>query len=216
MKGLILKDLYTLSSYGKQYGVIFGAMILYSIAMRSPSFAMIYFVIMGSSMVLSSMSMDEAVSFNRFALTTPINLRMIVKAKYIIFLITIGMGALAGILMEVIMHVIPSQTKVWISFGKEGFAATVTVFILANTFSLPTMFKLGVEKARYVYIFSMLVVGGLIALGSVAGEKIGLEVHKVEELISSDMFVVICIVIGMAALAISYRIAVKISENKEW
>ena len=55
MKGLILKDFYLLKSYGKQYVLIFGAMIIYALFMRSSSFAMIYFVLMGSTVVLSSM-----------------------------------------------------------------------------------------------------------------------------------------------------------------
>ena len=168
MKGLILKDLYLLKSYGKQYILIFGAMFIYAMIMRSASFAVIYFVLMGSTAVLSSMSMDEAVSFHKFALTMPISLSTIIRSKYILFLITIGVGIIVGLLIKLFLFLVPFGMED--SFGREGFAATITVFVLSNSISMPAMFKLGVEKARYINICAMLAVAGLLVL-SVADRK---------------------------------------------
>ncbi|NBJ91533.1 ABC-2 transporter permease [Parablautia muri] len=216
MKGLILKDFYLLKSYGKQYVLIFGAMIIYALFMRSSSFAMIYFVLMGSTVVLSSMSMDEAVSFHKFALTMPVNLSTIIKSKYILFLITIGIGTAVSILMELVLTFVSSDARIWISFGREEFAATVTVFVLANAISIPFMFKLGVEKARYINICSMLAVGGFLVISATMGDKIGLSIGRLDEILSSNEFVGLCIAIGVISLTVSYLVAVKIAENKEW
>ncbi|MCI8616339.1 ABC-2 transporter permease [Parablautia intestinalis] len=214
MKGLILKDLYLLKSYGKQYILIFGAMFIYAMIMRSASFAVIYFVLMGSTAVLSSMSMDEAVSFHKFALTMPISLSTIIRSKYILFLITIGVGIIVGLLIKLFLFLVPFGMED--SFGREGFAATITVFVLSNSISMPAMFKLGVEKARYINICAMLAVAGLLVLSVAMGEKTGFSVNKIEEIFSANVFVVLCTVLSIISLAISYLVTVKIAKNKEW
>lgn len=214
MKGLILKDLYLLKSYGKQYILIFGAMFIYAMIMRSASFAVIYFVLMGSTAVLSSMSMDEAVSFHKFALTMPISLSTIIRSKYILFLITIGVGIIVGLLIKLFLFLVPFGMED--SFGREGFAATITVFVLSNSISMPAMFKLGVEKARYINICAMLAVAGLLVLSVAMGEKTGFSVNKIEEIFSANVFVVLCTVLSITSLAISYLVTVKIAKNKEW
>ncbi len=214
MKGLILKDLYLLKSYGKQYILIFGAMFIYAMIMRSASFAVIYFVLMGSTAVLSSISMDEAVSFHKFALTMPISLSTIIRSKYILFLITIGVGIIVGLLIKLFLFLVPFGMED--SFGREGFAATITVFVLSNSISMPAMFKLGVEKARYINICAMLAVAGLLVLSVAMGEKTGFSVNKIEEIFSANVFVVLCTVLSIISLAISYLVTVKIAKNKEW
>ncbi len=98
MKGLILKDLYLLKGLGKQFGLVFGFLFLWSIMMKSFSFMILYCVIMCGSIVMSTMSYDESVSFNRFALTMPVNIKMLVRAKYVLILLILlavsGIGAL--------------------------------------------------------------------------------------------------------------------------
>ena len=100
--------------------------------------------------------------------------------------------------------------------GREGFAATITVFVLSNSISMPAMFKLGVEKARYINICAMLAVAGLLVLSVAMGEKTGFSVNKIEEIFSANVFVVLCTVLSIISLAISYLVTVKIAKNKEW
>lgn len=214
MKGLILKDLYLLKSYGKQYILIFGAMVMYAIIMRSASFAVIYFVLMGSTAVLSSMSMDEAVSFHKYALTMPVSLSTIIRSKYILFLITIGVGIIVGLLIKLFLFLVPFGMRD--SFGREGFAVTITVFVLSNAISMPAMFKLGVEKARYINICAMLAVAGLVIISVTMGEKTGFSINKIEEIFSANELVVLCTVLSIISLAISYLVTVKTTKNKEW
>lgn len=216
MKGLILKDFYQLKVYWKQYGFIFGAMFLYSLILRSPSFAIIYLMVMGSTLMLSSVSMDESVSFNKFAFTMPINLRMMIKSKYILFLSTIGIGIMGGILLEFVTSFMPSDGKVFVFWGIKDFVVTAMVFVLSNSVTMPAIFRLGVEKARYINIFIMLVLGGFLALSDTLADKIGLSGDGLEEIFSSDQFVIVCIIICVISLIISYFVTIKLAEKKEW
>ena len=102
MKGLLLKDLYTVYSYKKQYTLIVGFMLIWAIFMKNVAFISIYMLILGGMLVLSSMSTDEAVHFNRLALTMPISPATLVKSKYILLIITMGGGTILACIINAI------------------------------------------------------------------------------------------------------------------
>lgn len=210
MKGLLLKDLFVLKGYGKQYIIIFGGMFVYSLCVKSATFVMIYFVLMGSSMVLSSMSMDEAVSFNKFALTMPVNMRMVIKSKYALFLITVGIGIVLSELANIFIYLFSSGGNEM--FGWEGLAVTLAVFMVANAFTFPFMFRLGVEKARYVNIFSMVTIGGIIIGGVKICEAAGISFDAIEK-IPTGILSVACAFVAALALGISYCVSVRTARN---
>ena len=90
MKGLILKELYLIKSFSKQYVLLMVLMGAWSVFVHNISFVAIYVMVLGSSMVLSTTSMDEAVSFHKFAVTMPVNARTLVKSKYVILFLTVA------------------------------------------------------------------------------------------------------------------------------
>ena len=65
MKGLLLKDLYNVKGFARQYVIVILAMAVINI-----SFVSIYMVILGGMMSITIMSMDESSGFNKFYLTT--------------------------------------------------------------------------------------------------------------------------------------------------
>ena len=214
MKGLVLKDLYLLKGLGKQFGIILAFLLLYSMMIQSFSFVIIYCVVMCASMVMSTMSYDESVSFNRFALTTPIHVKTLIGAKYVlILLIMLGVAGISC-LFNLLSYFLAVTDQSFV-FEWSGIAATVAVFIVANAVSLPAMFKLGVEKARYIYIFCMLLIGGVIAGGFVLCEKMGISLQELEAL-SEQVITIILFAIAVVSMIISYFISVKIVQNKEW
>ena len=213
MKGLILKDLYLLKGLGKQFGLVFGFLFLWSIMMKSFSFMILYCVIMCGSIVMSTMSYDESVSFNRFALTMPVNIKMLVWAKYVLILLILlavsGIGALLNFSLPFFWSADGG------AFEWSGIAAAVAVFMVTNAISLPVMFKGGVEKARYVYILCMFLVGGGVAGIAYLIEKMGISM-QLEEMLSEVSISIIFIVIAVVSMLISYFVSVKVAGRKEW
>lgn len=65
MKGLLLKDLYNVKGFARQYVIVILAMAVINI-----SFVSIYMVVLGGMMSITTMSMDESSGFNKFYLTT--------------------------------------------------------------------------------------------------------------------------------------------------
>lgn len=214
MKGLILKDLYLIKGLGKQFGLVFGFLFLWAIMMKAFTFMIIYCVIMCGSIIMSTMSYDESVSFNRFALTMPVNIKMLVRAKYILMWLIVLVASGAAALLNVCLS--PFLNGAGQAFEWSGIVAAVSVFMVANSISLPVMFKVGVEKARYIYILCMLLAGGGTAGIVYLIEKMGISLEQLEEIVPEVSVNIIFIAIAVVSMVISYFASVKVACRKEW
>lgn len=214
MKGLIIKDLCSISNYKKQYALILAFMSVWSIFSKSFSFLAMYSILLGGMMVLSVMSMDEAVHFNRYALTMPISVKTLVKEKYVLVCICIGAGSLLALIVEAIAMSTPwyEGTAEWIMIN-----CLSSFFLIAYTITLPIIFKYGVEKARYAYMAVMLVMGAVIGIAVYLTKNMPVMLfdgvpHLVDNLLlTGGLWIVDAIV-----LVISCQVSLKAVRNKEW
>ena len=213
MKGLLLKDLYTVYSYKKQYTLIVGFMLIWAIFMKNVAFISIYMLILGGMLVLSSMSTDEAVHFNRLALTMPISPATLVKSKYILLIITMGGGTILACIINAICLQFLNK---WMSgFDWQGIVLTALVFIITYSITLPLIFKMGVEKARYVYIGVMLGLALLILGTASLLEKLGISIGEIED-VNGGYLIIGLLGISVLVLVISYLCSLKVVKKKEW
>lgn len=214
MKGLIIKDLCSISNYKKQYALILAFMSVWSIFSKSFSFLAMYSILLGGMMVLSVMSMDEAVHFNRYALTMPISVKTLVKEKYVLVCICIGAGSLLALIVEAIAMSTPwyEGTAEWIMIN-----CLSSFFLIAYTITLPIIFKYGVEKARYAYMAVILVMGAVIGIAVYLTKNMPVMLfdgvpHLVDNLLlTGGLWIVDAIV-----LVISCQVSLKAVRNKEW
>ena len=65
-------------------------------------------------------------------------------------------------------------------------------------------------------LFKSWEVAGLVVLSVTIGDKVGLSINRLEEIFSGNEFVGLCILISVVSMAISYWVAVRVTENKEW
>lgn len=215
MKGLILKDLYTIYGYRKQYALILVFMLVWSGLMKDTGFISVYLLILGGMLVFSSISTDESVHFNRLALTMPISPKTLVLSKYILLIISMGCGTIIAALLSIIC-----QGKLGGRIAEmewQGMLLTAVLFMAVYSISLPIIFKMGVEKARYIYIAIMLAIA-LVVLGTVSLlEKLGVNVEQYMISDTNSIFLVL-ILIGVSAIAlvISYLCSLKVIKKKEW
>lgn len=214
MKGLIIKDLCSISNYKKQYALILAFMSVWSIFSKSFSFLAMYSILLGGMMVLSVMSMDEAVHFNRYALTMPISVKTLVKEKYVLVCICIGAGSLLALIVEAIAMSTPwyEGTAEWIMIN-----CLSSFFLIAYTITLPIIFKYGVEKARYAYMAVILVMGAVIGIAVYLTKNMPVMLfdgvpHLVDNLLLTGGLWILDAII----LVISYQVSLKAVRNKEW
>lgn len=224
MKGLILKDLYYLKGFARQYLLVFMFMAVWSVLVKNAAFVITYLLVLGNSLVLSTFSMDESVSFNRFALTMPVNMKMLVKSKYILLILGEGCMLLTGLVLGILVDVIPrgvNGASLWVyttSFEWQGTIVLFMLFMAMSSISLPSVYKLGVEKARNIYMIVMaglaiLIFGGL-KLSQMAGLSLDELERKLDAVPQGIAAVVLAGVCG-AVLLISYRVSLRIVRNKE-
>ena len=215
MKGLLLKDLNTLKGYGKQYGIVFVIMTVWALAMGTVSFVSMYSILLGGMLVLSTLTMDEAVNFNRWALTTPVGVRGLIGAKYVLLICTVGVGTGFGFLLNVALGAFLGGVQ-WEEV--ESLPIVAALFFIAYAVTLPISFKIGVEKGRYIYILILSGIGasvfGLVKVLNTLG------ILKETDGSGSEAayFAVILgmLVVSVLVLVISYRICIRVVRNKEW
>lgn len=213
MKGLMLKELYLIKNFAKQYVLFLVLMAAWSIMVHNISFVATYIMVLGSSLILSTTSMDELVSFNRFAVTMPIDGKKIVKSKYTVLFLTVGLGEVLVWLFDRAVNLL-ADGKMEMIDG-EGMIVMVALFLSANAISIPVMFKVGVTKSRYTYLAVMITIGFIILGGYKASEMAGIPIDDMLNGIES-MLNLITSVIAVLIVIVSYLISVKIVQKKEW
>lgn len=214
MKGLLIKDLCSISNYKRQYALLLVFMSVWSVFSKSVSLLIVYFILLSGMMVLSIMSMDEAVHFNRYALTMPVSVKTLVKEKYLLVCICIGIGSLLAFLVELIIMATP-----WY----EGVDAWVMVeclsafFLIAYMITLPFIFRYGVEKARYVYIAIMIAMALLIFGMAYLTKNTNVMLSEIGNPLPDILALTgILLVLEVATVVISYHVSLKMVKKKEW
>lgn len=213
MKGLMLKELYLIKSFAKQYVLFLVLMAAWSIMVHNISFVATYIMVLGSSLILSTTSMDELVSFNRFAVTMPIDGKKIVKSKYTVLFLTVGLGEVLVWLFDRAVNLL-ADWKMEMIDG-EGMIVMVALFLSANAISIPVMFKVGVTKSRYTYLAVMITIGFIILGGYKASEMAGIPIDDMLNSIESILNLITS-AIAVLIVIVSYLISVKIVQKKEW
>jgi len=213
MKGLILKDLYTVFGYRKQYALVLFFMAIWSVGMKNTGLISMYLLILGGMLVLSSLSTDEVSHFNRLALTMPISPKVLVKSKYVLLILVMSLGAVISMGIDFISRMLFPQWQT--DLGWQGVLVTALLFIATYSVTLPLIYKLGVEKARYVYIGVMLGFGIIIYGVASFADKLNIDIEKGVG-INDFVIVLISLVLSCIVLMISYLCSLKVIEKKEW
>ena len=221
MRGLIVKDLYALKSFLKQFVCIyiFIAFAFSAAGTESGSMTfvlssmMIYSVVLGSTVLLSSMSMDEAVSFYRFALTTPVGIKKIVKSKYALLLLTVFTGTAVSLLTCGVMYMLPftwSEPIEW-----TGIIAAMSLFLIGDSMMVVVMFKKGVEKAIYIYIIIMFALAVFVFGSAKICEMKGISLEILNQ-VPDLMLAAMSVLAAALSMVISYFVTLRVVRKKEW
>ena len=92
---------------------------------------------------------------------------------------------------------------------------SVTLFVIGTAIAFPVILRKGTEKGRYVYIASMLGMGGIIYVAAKICQKNNIPLDALEAIpgvLYAAVFAGICII----SLVISYFVSVRAVKNKEW
>lgn len=213
MSGLVIKDFMVLRKQGKSYLLILGLYALLTImGVFNYSVMSSMMVVLVMMLPMATFSYDDLARWDKYAAAMPVGRAGIVKAKYITTLLITGGSALLCLVLNTVVAAARLEDA---SFGALNLTllACLGVGVLINAVILPMMFKYGAEKARGMSMGVMLVLFILIFGLSALLAETGLESLIPEAVMLWSP--VILVLFAAAALALSYRLSLRIYRRKE-
>lgn len=165
MKGLLIKDIYILREYCKS--IIFIMLIYLFVIIFADSKAGIgvdgFVAAYIPALAITTLSVDERNGWLNAVDSLPVKRSDVVLSKYII---TIMISVICALIFALVRGI-----KAGFPAAAELFFMNAGIGMLANAIELPAIFKLGVDKSRYINVFViMIVVSGLVSLNGIGLE----------------------------------------------
>jgi len=202
MKGLLLKDLYTLSKQTKVYLlfiIMFSVLPMYN----ANCFALIY----AAMLPMTALAYDERSKWNTLAKMMPYSETSIVLSKYILGFFSIGLA----------LAVTTSAKLITPLFSEERFeptdvmviAVVASLAVIMLDVTLPLFFRFGVEKGRVIYIAVMAVMA-IMVVGFAAGAFTFAMNSSAEYDLNIPIILLALLLVTAAVSALSVRVSVAI------
>ena len=219
IKGLIKKDLLNLNHY--KFSLFIIVVVFIVLGATNPN-TLIYLPIMLMTMIgmigLSTFSYDEIAKSDKYILTFPTNKKELVKAKYILVISMILIGAIISILITTgISYYIYHQTMEW-SVIASSLIGGVFGISLVECIQIPSIYKWGAEKGR-IQMFILIIViagviGGIIYMVTKNGINVNIDMNILIEYIKK-FGIYVTIIVTCIMYYLSYKLSCKIFEKKE-
>lgn len=213
MKGLLLKDFYTVKSMWR-YILFIAVVFSISFGGRGDGTLAAMFAFISTILLLNSLAQDELDQWNKAALTMPVICRQIVLSKYLFALLLCTAGTVCGLVLTLLTRII--------GLGADGMelevvvlsaAVSSAVILLVIALMVPLNLKFGVQKSRLVLLCF---VGIPVLLGLVADAS-GLQVPSMIYFgVSGVGLSMMAIGALVLLLFLSYRWSVRVLEKKEY
>ena len=149
MKGLILKDLYMMVKYFRNYLLILLVFLAVSFVQEENLFFAFYPFLLCGMIPVNLLAYDERSHWDIYCGTLPVTRDMVVSAKYLIGLAVQGVVFLVSAIGQAVRIAMKG------SFDWESYLVLMSLMAMLSLFSssitLPFMFKVGVEKGRMAY-----------------------------------------------------------------
>lgn len=207
MKGLLLKDWYVLLKQGR---IMFFLIVFYTVLSVNGNEAFGAFAsVFVSVLPLTLMGIDERNKWDILATAMPYRKRDIVLSRYLI--VALGLFILGAVyfISAFVYNIFLDKTGEL--FQVEASVITIAVGLIYPTFSLPIVFRLGVEKAR---LWSIISTGGLAGIGAVfMYNKFSVTAEIINFLLDNRWFI---IVVSILLFMLSAAVSVRLYEKREF
>ena len=219
IKGLIVKDLLNLSHYKFSLLIVILVFIGLGVSSKSSLTFMPIMLMTAIGMIgLSTFSYDEMSKADKYLLTFPTDKKEMVKAKYILIIGMIVLGA--------IISIIATYGINYIVYSEIPDIEPILTMVLGGVFGIslveaiqiPSVYKWGAEKGRIqMFVLIILIgalIGGLVFLITSAGLSIQFDTNQILGFIKNfGTYILIAVILLMYFL--SYKLSCKIYMKKE-
>ena len=215
MIGLLKKEYYLMEGQMKSWLIVAIFCFFYSYFMNADSFLFMLIILIGIMSTMTVFSLDKACGWDTYAISLPLTRKEIVEARYLFaFLIDIGVS-LACCLLMLLRGLVSGGVNIPESL--HSLFQILLVTILMQLLLFPVIYKLGVEKARFVYmaVFICLSLGvlGLSRLDDNGAVLAGIRINAEKTMQYGEAAAVI---LAAAGLFLSLWLSVRIYEKQEF
>ena len=209
MKGFLYKDICVFRTMWKSYAVLIAVFFVLTLfGIYDLSFMGTFVPILLCMGTVSSLSVDEQVKWDRFAVSVPNGRAKVVRDKYR-FLLLSGILALGIELVMALILFLKGDAEL-IADLSIAVGSIMGVFLISSV-SLPLTFRFGYQKARVIAIgVAALMAGGLGSLAVVAALMLHGNDHRFLLIIG------VLTLLAVIALPISYTVSIRIYRKKEF
>ncbi len=166
MKGLLLKEIFTLKSFARILGLLLVVYVGLGMFTGQIGFLGPVLMLMCAMLPMTSIALDDQAGWNAYVQCTPVSRRQQMAAKYLMVLIVaVAMCAL----MLVVTLVASLLNPVDWSGTLIGIGFSLGMALLTTAVLMPAVVKFGVEKARLMVM--LVAMGGMIAFTSLLGDN---------------------------------------------
>ena len=215
MIGLLKKEYYLMEGQMKSWLIVAVFCFFYSYFMNADSFLFMLIILFGIMSTMTVFSLDKACGWDTYAISLPLTRKEIVEARYLFaFLIDIGVS-LACCLLMILRGLMNGGVNIPESL--HSLFQILLVTILMQLLLFPVIYKLGVEKARFVYmaVFICLSLGvlGISQLDDNGAVLAGIRINAEKIMQYGEAAAVI---LAAAGLFLSLWLSVHIYEKQEF
>ena len=216
MKGLMLKDLYSIRITQKTYMLLFLFLCVFGYIMKSPNYVGTMCIVVFLTCVLGLFNSDQYSNWDTYAAALPLSKKIVVRARYLLILVV-------TLVLALFTAVMTGATAALLGMPvAEQVISSVSACMIIPIYSgiiIPVIYKLGVERGRVIFMMLFLIPFLVIMLfkdfmrGTVAeSELILLLQTPYGQLIAAGAIFAVSILV----LAVSYLISIKIYSNKDF
>ncbi len=218
MKGVWLKDFYSLKAYGRQYLLLMAFFMIFGISMGNSHYIMWMSLVVGLNIGFAAFPFDEAGGYG-YMLAAPVGRRTMVQARYLL-------GLAGGLLIflcsgtgEIISRALNGKSE---GFWLAEMAAVWGIYFIFMSILMPVGYRFGVEKARVVTLGMVAVpmVVVFLSLKIIQVSAITDALKKMTQAFTPAQMAYggafALFAVGALAMGISYLLSVRIFERMEF
>ena len=216
MKGLILKDIYSIRIRQKTYVLLFLFLCVFGYVMKSPGYVGVMCIVVFLTTMLSLFNSDQYYHWDTYAASFPLGKKMIVQARYMLVIIMTLAIALFSIVISGVTAALLGMSVADQVLSTVSGCMAIPIF---TGIVIPVIYKLGVEKGRIVFMMLFMIPFLALTLlkDLIQGTAVEKLLVKLQQNPNGQVIIAgILLAVSILVLAVSYMISIRIYSNKEF
>lgn len=204
MRGLILKDLYSLRKDAKTVLLISSLFIVMILTMGNTDLFLSTILLMLSATPITSFVCDNQSGWDTYVTSLPVSRRKVVMSKYVLSFLLV----LSGSLLVLLVRWVDGMIKNTGSFAETLVAsyAMLCAAVILVSISLPLVYKLGVERSRIIVIAVAVIPASAVFMLAHTGALVVPDEQSIRQaLLLSPVVTIVCSVVSFMISHEIYR-----------